>query len=126
MPEFTENEVLSFLGRLANYWGTGHDSITKILTKVESFLEEKSQKIKFLDKVKLFISMLKDHSNEEYYINDNSLGLIIAALAYLVLPLDLVPDFIPVTGFSDDAAAFALAIRQLSSEVESYKAWKKR
>ena len=70
--------------------------------------------------------MLKDHSNEKYYIDDNSLGLIIATLAYLVLPMDLVPDFIPVAGFTDDAAAFALAVQQLSSEVKSYKAWKEK
>lgn len=126
MPKFTENQVLRFLGKLANKWGTGHDSITKILTKVESFLEDKSEKLQFLDKVKLFVSMLKDHSNEKYYIDDNSLGLIIATLAYLVLPMDLVPDFIPVAGFTDDAAAFALAVQQLSSEVKSYKAWKEK
>ena len=124
MPKFTENEVLKFLGKLANKWGTGHDSITKILTKVENFLEEKSEKLQFLDKIRLFVSMLKDHSNEKYYIDDNSLGLIIATLAYLVMPMDLVPDFIPVAGFTDDAAAFALAVQQLSSEVKSYKAWK--
>ena len=126
MPNFTEGELLRFLGELANKWGTGHDSITNILSKVESFLDKKSKKIKFLDKVKLLVSMLKDHSKQDYYIDDNSLGLIIAALAYLVLPMDLVPDFIPVAGFTDDAAAFALAIRKLSSEIKNYKAWKKR
>lgn len=124
MADFTENEVLRFLGELANKWGTGHESVTKILAKVEDFLDEKSQKIAFLDKVKLFISMLKDHSAKKYYIDDNALGLLIAALAYLVIPLDLVPDFIPVVGFTDDAAAFALVIKKLSSEVKNYQTWK--
>ncbi|MCP9772949.1 DUF1232 domain-containing protein [Synechococcus sp. Tobar12-5m-g] len=30
---------------------------------------------------------------------------VLAALTYLVLPLDLIPDFIPVAGFSDDLVA---------------------
>ncbi|MFM8276499.1 MAG: DUF1232 domain-containing protein [Cyanobium sp.] len=30
---------------------------------------------------------------------------VLAALTYLLLPLDLVPDFIPVAGFSDDLVA---------------------
>jgi uncharacterized membrane protein YkvA (DUF1232 family) len=30
---------------------------------------------------------------------------VLAALAYLLLPLDLIPDFIPAAGFSDDMVA---------------------
>jgi uncharacterized membrane protein YkvA (DUF1232 family) len=30
---------------------------------------------------------------------------VLAALTYLLLPLDLIPDFIPVVGFSDDLVA---------------------
>ena len=36
------------------------------------------------------------------------LGLI---LAYLVLPIDLVPDFLPVIGYADDAVVVALGLR---------------
>jgi uncharacterized membrane protein YkvA (DUF1232 family) len=36
------------------------------------------------------------------------LGLL---LAYLLLPIDLVPDFIPVIGYADDAIIVALALR---------------
>lgn len=32
---------------------------------------------------------------------------------YLVLPLDLVPDFIPVIGYADDAIVVALALRSV-------------
>lgn len=122
--DFTEAQVLRFLGKLTNKWGTGHESVTKILDKVENFLAKKSEKIDFLDKVRLFVAMLKDHSSQEYYIDDGALGLIIACLAYLVLPTDLIPDMIPVAGFTDDAAAFMLVMKQISDEVERYQAWK--
>ena len=35
---------------------------------------------------------------------------IVAALGYFILPLDLVPDFIPVVGFTDDLAAIGAAL----------------
>ena len=34
----------------------------------------------------------------------------LAALAYLLMPMDLVPDFIPVAGFSDDLVALTAVI----------------
>lgn len=35
-------------------------------------------------------------------------------LAYLALPIDLVPDFIPVIGYADDAVIVALALRSVT------------
>jgi uncharacterized membrane protein YkvA (DUF1232 family) len=39
--------------------------------------------------------------------------LLIALVAYLALPFDLVPDFIPVAGQLDDAIILALVLRSL-------------
>ena len=36
-----------------------------------------------------------------------------ASVAYLVSPIDIVPDFIPVVGALDDAAVVVLALRRL-------------
>lgn len=45
-------------------------------------------------------------------------GEIIGALAYLIFPVDLIPDFIPVLGWSDDAAAIAFAYKRVQDYID--------
>lgn len=40
-----------------------------------------------------------------------------SALAYFIVPTDLVPDFIAVLGFIDDATVLALAFRSVSGHI---------
>lgn len=42
---------------------------------------------------------------------------ILGALAYFVLPVDAVPDFLPALGFTDDAAIFAATLQLVSAYV---------
>jgi uncharacterized membrane protein YkvA (DUF1232 family) len=41
----------------------------------------------------------------------------VGALAYFVLPADLVPDVLPVIGYADDAAVLAAAIKLFASHI---------
>ena len=51
-----------------------------------------------------------------YYVTENPncpmriKAAIFAALGYFISPLDIIPDFTPILGYSDDAAAIALAL----------------
>jgi len=45
-------------------------------------------------------------------------GILLAALAYFVTPVDVIPDFIAGFGFTDDAAVLALAIRAVSRHLK--------
>ena len=49
-------------------------------------------------------------------------ALIIGALGYFILPLDLVPDFIPIVGYGDDCAVLYGLIQKLNCIDESVKA----
>src|SRR5918995_2593015 len=42
---------------------------------------------------------------------------LLGALAYFVLPLDFMPDLLPVLGFTDDAAVLATAIRIVAAHI---------
>jgi len=42
---------------------------------------------------------------------------LIGALAYFVLPFDVIPDMLPVLGYTDDAAVLAAAIKLVSTHI---------
>ena len=45
-------------------------------------------------------------------------GMMLAALAYFVMPVDVVPDFIAGLGFTDDAAVFAALVAVLGRNLK--------
>lgn len=47
-------------------------------------------------------------------ISKKDKGIILGALGYFLLPFDMLPDFLPGVGYTDDIAALAFAI---------YKVW---
>ncbi|HTQ13828.1 MAG TPA: YkvA family protein [Rhizomicrobium sp.] len=55
-------------------------------------------------------------------------AILLAALAYFVLPTDAIPDFLPVIGFTDDAAVLALAFSMVSRNIrpEHFRAARRR
>ena len=44
-------------------------------------------------------------------------AVLIGALAYFVLPTDVIPDVLPVIGYTDDAAVLAAAIKLVASHI---------
>ncbi|HSM18934.1 MAG TPA: YkvA family protein [Hyphomicrobiales bacterium] len=45
-------------------------------------------------------------------------GLLFAALAYFILPTDLIPDFLAGLGFSDDATVLMMAVAMIRSHMK--------
>ena len=45
--------------------------------------------------------------------------VIIGALGYFIVPLDAIPDFTPVVGYSDDLGALAIAFAIVAAHIKS-------
>lgn len=43
---------------------------------------------------------------------------LVGAIAYFVMPLDAIPDVLPVIGFTDDAAVLALAFKLVAGAIK--------
>jgi uncharacterized membrane protein YkvA (DUF1232 family) len=44
-------------------------------------------------------------------------AVLLGAIAYFILPMDFIPDYIPVIGYTDDAAVLAGAIKLVTSHI---------
>ena len=80
---------------------------------------------KYWDDVCTAYSLLKDYVSGEYRDCPwRVIAALAASLAYVISPLDLIPDLLPVIGFVDDAAVFGVALNLARVDLEKYKLWK--
>jgi uncharacterized membrane protein YkvA (DUF1232 family) len=56
-------------------------------------------------------------------VSESTLVVIIAAIIYLVSPLDVIPDAIPALGYLDDVTVLALAIQRTRQELDDFMLW---
>lgn len=76
----------------------------------------------YIDDLKLTYEMLKD---PDFTLERRTRVVLIIALLYIVSPIDLIPDAIPLIGLLDDILVAGFAIKQTSSELERYRAFKR-
>lgn len=92
----------------------------EVLSKVEKgFLHKEFAKIKLL------VMMLKDYWNEVYTeVPWHTIAAVVIILLYILNPIDLIPDFIPIAGQADDLAVLYFGWRLISEDVKTYAWWK--
>jgi uncharacterized membrane protein YkvA (DUF1232 family) len=70
--------------------------------------------------------MLKAYATGKYReVPWKALLLIAAAVIYFVNPIDLIPDWIPGLGITDDLGILLTVYKSVSVEVEKFLAWEK-
>jgi uncharacterized membrane protein YkvA (DUF1232 family) len=79
---------------------------------------------KFVDRIRVLIRMVKAYKRGEYRnIKLQNILLIVAALVYFVTPLDLIPDFIPITGLVDDFTVIVWVYNKVQQEIDKFMEW---
>jgi uncharacterized membrane protein YkvA (DUF1232 family) len=51
--------------------------------------------------------------------------MIVAAILYFVTPFDLIPDFIPITGLTDDFGILLWVYNAANAEIDKFLTWEK-
>lgn len=81
---------------------------------------------RFLEDFRLLMGLLSDYWKGEYRkMPWWVIASIVFTLLYVLNPVDLIPDFIPVLGQLDDAAVMGACLYLIEQELHEYKQWKK-
>lgn len=71
-----------------------------------------------------FMRMVRAYVRGDYRdISKKSMMIGVAVLLYLVTPLDIIPDFIPIIGLMDDISLMAWFVDAFSKEITKYREW---
>lgn len=103
------------------------EQVEKILQQVEKKLSKIPGIGDWLADVPAIISLIRSYIRKEYEnVPASSIAAGLAAILYLVSPVDIIPDLVPGIGLLDDAAVFVTCWKLIHDDVEKYKEWRKQ
>jgi uncharacterized membrane protein YkvA (DUF1232 family) len=70
------------------------------------------------------LRLIRAYSQGNYRdVPESTMVVIIAAIIYVVNPLDVIPDALPALGYLDDATVLALAVRRARQALDDFMTW---
>jgi uncharacterized membrane protein YkvA (DUF1232 family) len=70
-------------------------------------------------------SLIRDYWKGDYReVPKLTIGLVLFAVAYIISPIDLIPDVMLGVGQLDDLAVLAIAMKMINTEINRYLEWK--
>jgi uncharacterized membrane protein YkvA (DUF1232 family) len=128
--QISKNAIFSlFINRATKLLGKPFKVITVLNETADKLADENSKDNKFkqLFEVALtLVRMVRSYITGEYReIQGSTIISGLAVLLYVLSPVDLIPDFIPVLGFLDDLSLISWFVGKFQVEITRYRDWEK-
>ena len=118
---FNEKDAKKIFDGFDSYTQEDADKVMNNADRIEKIVSN-STLSKFMKDVKLYFKMLSDVFSRRYTrVPKGTVAAIVGTLLYVLSPVDVIPDVIPVVGYLDDAAVLALCLKFVKHDVDEYK-----
>ena len=114
--------------RLAGEYIQDPDEFNRLIAEAQEKLANAAAKARdaLYEGLDIMLRMLTAYSKGEYRaIPWRTLLIITAAVIYFVMPLDFIPDLLPMIGLADDVAIIVWSFNQIKQDVDQFLLWEK-
>lgn len=99
--------------------------LTLATEKLSNAKQDEKLPQKFLNEILLIVAMIRDHFTGRYKaFSGSTIFMFVLGLVYFITPVDVIPDFIPVLGFTDDIALVLYILKKFREDINEYRDWK--
>ena len=118
---FNEKDAKKIFDGFDSYTQDDADKVMNNADRIEKIVSNGTLS-KFMKDVKLYFKMLSDVFSRRYTrVPKGTVAAIVGTLLYVLSPVDVIPDVIPVVGYLDDAAVLALCLKFVKHVVDELK-----
>ena len=126
--QLSKNAIFNvFIGRATKLLGRPFKVVAILNETADKLASKDSKDNKFkqlFDVASTLVRLVRNYISGDY--REVATGTIIsgfAVLLYVLSPIDLVPDFIPVLGFLDDLSLISWFLGKFQGEITKYRTW---
>ena len=126
--KLSKNALFSlFIGRATKLLGRPFKVVTILNEVADKLADQGSKTNKFqqlFDVGRTLVRLVRSYVSGEYRdIPTSTLVSGLAVLLYVLSPIDLIPDFIPVVGFLDDLSLVSWFVGKFQGEITRFREW---
>lgn len=128
--QLSKNAIFNvFSSRAGRLLGRPFKVVTVLNEVADKLADQKSKDNKFrqlLDTMLTVVRLVRCYVSGEYrQISTKTIIAGLAVLLYVLSPIDLVPDFIPVVGFLDDLSLISWFVASFQVEINRFREWER-
>ncbi len=98
--------------------------LTEVKAKMDKINTDSEERSTFIYQVQVLVRMIRAHFNGKYSAFSTSTILtLVFGLIYFITPIDLIPDFIPALGLTDDISLIYFIFRNLAEDIGRFRSW---